>query len=148
MSRVAREVRQSASNSCWDIALVRDRRVPEAVPAGALPTPWPTRQAGAAAARVVDRPGPGSPRTMERVSEEPVHRGLPSYTEAPEPVAVRALARGERRGGVGDRLARRPRLPAVEDRRREPFGSVPATDVERLPWTGQTSYGAERGDDV
>lgn len=68
-----------------------------------------------------------------RVSEEPVHSGPAPYTEAPEPVAVRALVRGERReawviGWRADRVYLRWRTDAGNH-----LGWVPAADVERLP---------------
>jgi hypothetical protein len=65
------------------------------------------------------------------VSEEPVHSVLPPYTEAPEPVAVRALVRGELReawvlGWRGDRVYLQWKTAAGNH-----LGWVRAADVQR-----------------
>jgi hypothetical protein len=69
---------------------------------------------------------------MRAMPEEPVHSSLPPYTEAPQPVAVRALVRGTRRdawviGWRGDRVYLRWRTELGSH-----LGWVPAADVERI----------------
>jgi hypothetical protein len=69
---------------------------------------------------------------MEGVSEPAAPEGLPPYVEAPQPVPVRALVRGERRDGWvlgwrGERVYLRWKTDSGNH-----LGWVSASDVERI----------------